>query len=88
MSNDVIPSTIHISALISIKDHLIPSLELLHTTILQKMVKFDEIKKIGRTHLQDAVPMTLGQESSGYARQIELGIKRIKAIEERLSELA
>jgi fumarate hydratase class II len=87
-SNDVIPSTIHISALISIKDHLIPSLELLHTTILQKAVEFDEIKKIGRTHLQDAVPMTLGQEFSGYARQIELGIKRIKAIEERLSELA
>lgn len=87
-SNDVIPSTIHVSALISIKDHLMPSLQLLHTTLLQKAQEFIDIKKIGRTHLQDAVPMTLGQEFSGYARQIELGIKRITATEERLSELA
>lgn len=87
-SNDVIPSTLHISALISIKDRLIPSLKLLHTTILQKEIEFAEIRKIGRTHLQDAVPMTLGQEFSGYARQIELGMKRLKALEERLSELA
>ncbi|MBW1751851.1 MAG: aspartate ammonia-lyase, partial [Deltaproteobacteria bacterium] len=50
--------------------------------------EFVDIKKIGRTHLQDAVPMTLGQEFSGYARQIELGMKRITATEERLSELA
>jgi len=87
-SNDVIPSTIHISALIAIKDHLIPSLELLYNSISQKAVEFDQIKKIGRTHLQDAVPMTLGQEFSGYARQIELGMQRIKAVEERLAELA
>ena len=87
-SNDVIPSTIHISVLLSIKDHLIPSLKLLHRTILQKEIEFDKIRKIGRTHLQDAVPMTLGQQFSGYARQIELSMKRIKAVEERLSELA
>ena len=87
-SNDVIPSTIHVSALISIKDRLMPSLQLLHATLLQKAQEFVDIKKIGRTHLQDAVPMTLGQEFSGYARQIELGIKRITATEERLSELA
>jgi len=87
-SNDVIPSTIHISALIAIKDHLIPSLELLFNSISQKAVEFDQIKKIGRTHLQDAVPMTLGQEFSGYARQVELGMQRIKAVEERLAELA
>jgi fumarate hydratase class II len=87
-SNDVIPSAIHISSLISIKDHLIPSLKLLHTTLLQKELEFGDIRKIGRTHLQDAVPMTLGQEFSGYARQIELGMKRIKGLEERLAELA
>ncbi|MDY6791141.1 MAG: class II fumarate hydratase [Thermodesulfobacteriota bacterium] len=87
-SNDVIPSALHISALISIKDRLIPSLQLLHKTILQKEKEFGEISKIGRTHLQDAVPMTLGQEFSGYARQVELGIQRVTAVEERLAELA
>jgi len=87
-SNDVIPSTIHVSALLSINDRLMPSLQLLYTTLLQKAREFIDIKKIGRTHLQDAVPMTLGQEFSGYARQIELGMKRITATEERLSELA
>jgi fumarate hydratase class II len=87
-SNDVIPSTIHISTLLSLREQLIPSLQLLRGTILQKEKEFAQIKKIGRTHLQDAVPMTLGQEFSGYARQIELGIKRIHALEDRLSELA
>ena len=87
-SNDVIPSTIHIAALIAIKNHLMPSLERLYDGLAQKAAEFEAIKKIGRTHLQDAVPMTLGQEFSGYARQIELGIQRIKAVEERLAELA
>lgn len=87
-SNDVIPSTIHISALMSIKQRLIPSLDFLHKTLLRKKEEFDDIKKIGRTHLQDAVPMTLGQEFSGYARQVELGVRRIMAVEERLAELA
>ena len=87
-SNDVIPSAIHISSLSSIRNHLIPSLQLLHTALLEKVREFVDIEKIGRTHLQDAVPMTLGQEFSGYARQIELGISRITVVEERLSELA
>ncbi len=87
-SNDVIPSTIHISALTSIKQRLIPSLDFLHKTLLKKTAEFDDIKKIGRTHLQDAVPMTLGQEFSGYARQVELGVRRIMTVEERLAELA
>ena len=87
-SNDVIPSTMHVSTLTSIRDNLIPSLKSLHATLLQKTREFADIKKIGRTHLQDAVPMTLGQEFSGYARQIELSIKRISATEERLLELA
>ncbi len=87
-SNDVIPSAMHVSAWTSITERLIPSLDVLHQTLLQKTLEFDRIKKIGRTHLQDAVPLNLGQEFSGYARQIELGVARLKAVEERLAELA
>jgi fumarate hydratase class II len=87
-SNDVIPSSIHIAALLEIKDHLLPALELLHTELEKKSEAFQDIRKIGRTHLQDAVPMTLGQEFSGYARQAELGIERLRTVQERLSELA
>ena len=87
-SNDVIPSVIHIAALMSIRKHLVPSLDLLRESLAKKAQKFITIPKIGRTHLQDAVPMLLGQEFSGYARQIELGMKRIAAGEERLGELA
>jgi fumarate hydratase class II len=87
-SNDVIPSVIHIAALTSIRNHLIPSLNLLQQSLNKKAKKFVNIHKIGRTHLQDAVPMLLSQEFSGYARQIELGVKRITAAEERLCELA
>ena len=87
-SNDVIPSVIHIAALLSIREYLVPSLNSLQQSLAKKAKKFVNIHKIGRTHLQDAVPMLLGQEFSGYARQIELGIKRIDAAEERLSELA
>jgi fumarate hydratase class II len=87
-SNDVIPSAIHIAALLEIKDHLLPALELLHTELEEKSKAFSQVRKIGRTHLQDAVPMSLGQEFSGYARQVELGIKRLRTVQERLSELA
>lgn len=87
-SNDVIPSAMHISALQLIKHHLIPSLSYLHKRLFQKAAEFKDVKKIGRTHLQDAVPIFLGQEFSGYARQVELGINRIEAVEGRLSELA
>jgi fumarate hydratase class II len=87
-SNDVIPSVIHIAALMSIREHLIPSFKLLRQSLAKKAKQFEKIHKIGRTHLQDAVPMLLGQEFSGYARQIELGIKRTAAAEERLCELA
>ena len=87
-SNDVIPSAIHISALILIKDRLIPSLMDLNKSLSRKAAEFEDVKKIGRTHLQDAVPVFLGQEFAGYARQVELGVKRIKAVEESLAELA
>jgi fumarate hydratase class II len=87
-SNDVIPSVIHISASLLIKEQLIPSLISLSKALSDKANEFSKIKKIGRTHLQDAVPLTLGNEFSGYARQIELGISRIKASRKNLYELA
>ena len=87
-SNDLIPSAIHIAAYRSIRNHLLPSLSLLNAALSRKATAFKTVIKIGRTHLQDAVPMRLGQEFSGYARQIELGIDRITAVEPRLAELA
>jgi len=87
-SNDVIPSVIHISALMLIYERLIPSLESLNQAFAAKADEFKDIRKLGRTHLQDAVPMYLGQEFSGYARQIALAIDRIRSVEPRLAELA
>ena len=87
-SNDVIPSVIHIAALTQLNSRLIPALEALKQALSAKSTEFKDIQKLGRTHLQDAVPLTLGQEFSGYARQIELGIDRIRAVEPRLAELA
>ena len=87
-SNDVIPSVIHIAALLSIRRGLIPALGVLHTSLLSKSNEFADVDKIGRTHLQDAVPMTLGQEFGGYARQVELGIIRVEATRKTLAELA
>jgi fumarate hydratase, class II len=87
-SNDVIPSAIHVAALLEIRDQLLRALEVLHGELKEKSEAFREIRKIGRTHLQDAVPITLGQEFSGYARQSELASERLQGVEERLSELA
>ena len=87
-SNDVIPSAIHIAALTEIRAHLLPSMKLLQMELEAKSEAFKEIRKIARTHLQDAVPMMLGEEFSGYARQVELGMDRIKTAERNLSELA
>jgi fumarate hydratase, class II len=87
-SNDVIPTAIHIAALYLIKFHLIPSLEELAAGLEKKAQEFAHIKKIGRTHLQDAVPITLGNEFGAYARQIRLSIRRIANTEYSLSELA
>ncbi len=87
-SNDVIPTAMNVSAAVQIRATLIPSLEKLHASLAAKASKFDRIPKIGRTHLQDATPVTLGQEFSGYARQVELAIERIRATEPRLHELA
>jgi len=87
-SNDVIPSVLHMSALSQLTNHLIPSLAQLEQELTRKATEFEDINKLGRTHLQDAVPLSLGQEVSGYARQIALGVERIKGIEKRISELA
>ncbi|MDF1592291.1 MAG: class II fumarate hydratase [Desulfobacterales bacterium] len=87
-SNDVIPTTLHVAAVTAIRNRLLPSLQVLHSSLSDKAAAFADIEKIGRTHLQDAVPVTLGQEFSGYVRQIELGTDRIKAAEVRLVELA
>jgi fumarate hydratase, class II len=87
-SNDVIPSAIHVSALEAIHRELLPALQGLHRALTAKAKEFDRIVKIGRTHLADATPIRLGQEFSGYARQIELSIERIGAAASGLEELA
>ena len=87
-SNDVIPSAIHIAAMLEIRHQFIPALEELQSRLKEKSEEFKAIKKIGRTHLQDALPITLGQVFSGYARQVELGIDRILCTLNRLNELA
>ncbi|HET9963709.1 MAG TPA: class II fumarate hydratase, partial [Nitrospiraceae bacterium] len=87
-SNDVIPTAIHIAASESIQGQLIPALVRLETALAGKAQEFDHIVKIGRTHLQDATPVRLGQEFGGYARQIELGIARVRRAQEALSEVA
>jgi fumarate hydratase class II len=87
-SNDVIPTAIHVAALDGVVGRLIPALNELHGALLAKAAAFDEILKIGRTHLQDATPMRLGQEFSGYASQVEHGIQRLWNCETHLAELA
>jgi fumarate hydratase class II len=87
-SNDVIPSVLHIAALTGISNSLIPAMDGLEASLSRKAAEFADVRKIGRTHLQDAVPITLGQEFSAYARQVELGILRIKGTKASLSELA
>ncbi len=87
-SNDVIPSTIHLAAFTAMRTDLIPSLKGLQQALAAKAEEFNTIKKIGRTHLQDAVPMTLGQEFSGYAHQINQAIQRLVSVEARLGALA
>jgi fumarate hydratase class II len=87
-SNDVIPSAVHIAVLTSVNAHLIPSIERLYSSLLKKSEAFAGILKVGRTHLQDAVAMTLGQEFSGYTYQMALAIKRLKSVEPRLYEIA
>ncbi len=70
-SNDIFPTAMHVAAAIGIQNHLLPALQILRNTLAQKSIAFDGIIKIGRTHLQDATPLTLGQEISGYVAQLD-----------------
>ena len=87
-SNDVFPSAIHLAAAVSIKDNLIPALQELENSLREKSTEFWGIVKTGRTHLQDATPIRLGQEFLGYAGQLELGRKRAEKALAELSVLA
>ena len=87
-SNDVFPTSMHIAAVVGITDRLLPALEKLRTTLAHKSKDFDRIVKIGRTHLQDATPLTLGQEFSGYVAQLEHGERHVHAALQHLYELA
>jgi fumarate hydratase class II len=87
-SNDVFPTAMHVAAVVAIRSRLVPSLESLHATLAAKAAEFDDVVKIGRTHLQDATPLTLGQEFSGYAAQLEHALRHVEASLPHLSELA
>ena len=87
-SNDVIPTAIHIAAAISIKDDLVPSMKILKKSLQKKSDEFWNIVKTGRTHLQDATPIRLGQEFKGYYGQIENSIKKVNSGLDELSVLA
>jgi len=86
-SNDVIPTAMHVSALESIERALNPALGKLQKALAAKAKEFDGIVKIGRTHLQDATPIRLGQEFGGYARQAQLGFRRLQKLRDTLGEL-
>ncbi len=87
-SNDLIPSALHVAAALLIQKSLIPALCALEKALSRKARSFSKVRKIGRTHLQDALPVTLGQEFSGFARQAALGIERVNRSMEGLYELA
>lgn len=87
-SNDSYPTAMHIAGAIMVTQTTIPGLEHLLKALRAKQAEFENIIKIGRTHTQDATPLTLGQEFSGYATQVEYGIERIKATLPRLMMLA
>src|SRR3546814_13644653 len=87
-SNDSFPTVMHIAAVQKIVGETIPALGHLHAALDAKAQAFEKIIKIGRTHLMDATPLTLGQEFSGYATQVASGIKRLETATERLLQLA
>jgi len=87
-SNDVIPTAMHMTAVAAIEEDLLPALRELQASLDAKAVEFDDVLKSGRTHLQDATPIRLGQEFSGYAAQVAKGIQRVEAVEAELLELA
>jgi fumarate hydratase class II len=86
-SNDVFPSCIHIASMLLLRERLLPALEGLQKALKKKEKEFHPVLKIGRTHLQDATPIRLGQEFGGYAQQVSSGIRRIRNAIESLAEL-
>jgi len=86
-SNDVVPTAIHLAAAVELRNRLLPALEVLQDALAAKAAEFDDIITIGRTHLQDATPVRLGQIFSGYARQVERAIERLERALEDLHEL-
>ncbi|WP_406643462.1 class II fumarate hydratase [Pectobacterium brasiliense] len=87
-SNDVFPTAMHVAAVVAINEHLIPELKALHATLASKAEQFKDIVKIGRTHLQDATPLTLGQEISGWAAMLQHNLKHIENSVPHICELA
>src|SRR5262249_42468564 len=87
-SNDSFPTAMHIAAAEELTQRLLPALSRLHTALVRKSNEFARIIKIGRTHTQDATPITLGQESSGYAAQVDYGRGRVTAALRQLYPLA
>ncbi|QIX98085.1 class II fumarate hydratase [Cedecea sp. FDAARGOS_727] len=87
-SNDVFPTAMHVAAIIAVREHLLPQLKVLKQTLAQKADAFKDIVKIGRTHLQDATPLTLGQEISGWVAMLEHNLKHIEHSLPHLAELA
>ncbi|KAF2810244.1 fumarate hydratase [Mytilinidion resinicola] len=87
-SNDTFPTVMHIAAVLELEEQLIPALKSLRDALHKKSQQFEHIIKIGRTHLQDATPLTLGQEFSGYVTQLEYGVERVQTALPRLKMLA
>jgi len=87
-SNDVIPTAMHVASLEAVERDLLPALAALRDELAAKESEFEDVVKTGRTHLQDATPVTLGQEFGGYRTQVEKGIERVRNTREHLSELA
>jgi len=87
-SNDVFPTAMHVAAVIAVREHLIPELKVLHKTLSDKAGAYRDIVKIGRTHLQDATPLTLGQEISGWAAMLAHNLQHIEASIPHICELA
>ena len=86
-SNDVFPSAVHLAALDQLTNELVPALERLAEALEAKASEFDDVTKSGRTHMMDAVPVTLGQEFGGYAAQVRQGIARIEGTLERVGQI-
>ena len=87
-SNDVIPTAMHVASLEALANDVVPALETLADELAEKEDEFDSVVKTGRTHLQDATPVRLGQEFGGYRTQVEKGVDRVESVQDHLAELA